>query len=78
MGTDGAEGTCRVAPHSLQNFAPGALLVLHAGHARTSCAPQPLQNFAPSGLSMPQLGQLICARNLIRSRDGQKSVLSAG
>jgi hypothetical protein len=62
-----AASPTRVAPHSLQNLAPGAFAVAQDAHVRRSEAPQSLQNFAPGGLSAPQLPQIMFCQTLNRS-----------
>jgi hypothetical protein len=43
----------------MQNFAPAAAGVPHAGQVRSSALPQFMQNLAFGGFSAPQWGQVL-------------------
>jgi hypothetical protein len=53
-------------PHSPQNFFPGGILVLQAGHSRAMQVPHSSQNFTPSRLSDWQLVHFISIFYTIR------------
>jgi len=52
-------GAFSEAPHSPQNFDPGALPALQRGQPRASALPHSEQNFPPIGFSIPQFEQRI-------------------
>jgi len=55
----GAGAAVRLAPHSPQNFAPGAFALPHVVHVTRNGAPHSAQNFRPASLSVPQAEQRI-------------------
>ena len=55
----GAGAAVRLAPHSPQNFAPGAFGLPHAAQVSLSGAPHSAQNFRPASFSVPQAEQRI-------------------
>jgi hypothetical protein len=48
----------RLAPHSLQNFAPGLFWAPQFGQPLASADPHSLQNFEPDSFSLEQTGQI--------------------